>query len=360
MDLTMNPNIEEADTLPGKVYSSKYMFEEAKEKIFAKSWQYVCTSDKFRLPASVYPFSFMDTFIDEPLIFVRDKEDQVHCLSNVCTHRGNLMVESPCQKRELVCCYHGRRFGLDGKFKSMPEFKEVKNFPSERDNLHSLSFDQLGDLMFTSLDPAFNFEEAFGEIKERLSFLPLNEMLINETLAHDYLVKANWGLYVENYLEGFHIPFVHPGLAKAIDFGSYKYEIGRYHNLQIGIMKGGEMTFDIPEGHKDHGQDIGAYYYWVFPNLMLNFYPWGLSLNVVKPIQRGLTKVSFIPFVWDESKMEGGAGGDLDTVQREDEAIVEMVQKGVGSRFYKKGRYSATMEKGVHHFHSLLSEFLTR
>ena len=360
MKFYVNPNIEEAETLPGSIYSSEYLFEEAKDKIFAKTWQYVATGDNFRLPTSAYPFAFMDGFIEEPLAFVRDQEDKVHCLSNVCTHRGNKLIESPCQKKEILCCYHGRRFGLDGKFKFMPEFKDVKNFPTEKDDLHNVNFDQFGDLFFSSLDPAFDFSEVYDEIKERLSFLPINEMIYSETLSHDYLVKSNWALYVENYLEGLHIPFVHPGLAKAIDFRNYKYEIGKYHNLQLGIVKGGELAFDIPEGHQDYGDNIGAYYYWVFPNLMLNFYPWGLSMNIIKPVGRGLTKVSFLPFIWDESKMEGGAGGDLDTVEREDEAIVEMVQKGVGSRFYGKGRYSASMEKGVHHFHSLIAEFLNK
>ena len=108
----------------------------------------------------------------------------------------------------------------------------------------------------------------------------------------------------------------------------------------------------------DFGKRIGAYYYWVFPNLMLNFYPWGLSINVVTPIEKELTKVRFLTYVWDESKFDKGAGSDLDKVEREDEEIVERVQLGVKSRLYKKGRYSPTMEKGIHHFHSLITDFI--
>ena len=103
---------------------------------------------------------------------------------------------------------------------------------------------------------------------------------------------------------------------------------------------------------------IAAYYWWVFPNLMLNFYPWGLSMNLVHPEAIDRTRIAFRSYVWDASKLDDGAGGALDRVEAEDEAIVEAVQRGVRSRFYSRGRYSPTREQGVHHFHRLLGEFL--
>ena len=92
--------------------------------------------------------------------------------------------------------------------------------------------------------------------------------------------------------------------------------------------------------------------------MMFNFYPWGISINIIKPVAVKKTKIDFISFVWDEDKLNKGAGGDLDKVELEDEEIVQRVQKGVGSRFYKNGRFSPKMEKGVHHFHSLISKFM--
>jgi choline monooxygenase len=103
---------------------------------------------------------------------------------------------------------------------------------------------------------------------------------------------------------------------------------------------------------------VAAYYYWLFPNLMLNFYPWGLSINVVKPLAIDRTRVSFISYVWDESKLEQGAGAALDRVEREDEAVVESVQRGLRSRLYGRGRYSPRHEAGTHHFHLLLQAAL--
>ena len=92
--------------------------------------------------------------------------------------------------------------------------------------------------------------------------------------------------------------------------------------------------------------------------MMFNFYPWGLSVNIVKPLKTNLTKVEFKSYVWDENKRQSGAGSILDKVEKEDEEIVENVQKGVKSRFYKNGRFSPKMEKGVHHFHKLISNFI--
>ena len=172
-------------------------------------------------------------------------------------------------------------------------------------------------------------------------------------------MKANWALYCDNYLEGFHIPFVHSGLNAALDYGKYESEIFEYCNLQIGISDKGEDTFDLPKDSQEYGKDVSAYYFWVFPNMMFNFYPWGLSVNVVQPLAVDLTKVSFLTYVCDPNALDKGAGAGLDRVEREDEDIVEMVQKGINSRYYKSGRYSPKMEKGVHHFHRVLEEFLS-
>ena len=91
---------------------------------------------------------------------------------------------------------------------------------------------------------------------------------------------------------------------------------------------------------------------------MLNFYPWGLSLNLVQPLAPDRTRVAFLSYVWDASQLDRGAGAALDRVEREDEAIVEAVQRGMRSRLYERGRYSPSRERGVHHFHRLLCEFL--
>jgi choline monooxygenase len=240
----------------------------------------------------------------------------------------------------------------------MPEFREVKDFPSDNDDLTQLPLHRLGTMLFTSLKPGSGPGNFFSDITKKLSWLPLQDFVFRPEFSKEYNVNAHWALYCENYLEGFHIPFVHAGLNAVIDYGNYSTEIFRYSNLQTAIARDGEECFTIPPGHADHGRKIAAYYFWVFPNMMFNFYPWGLSVSIVNPVAIDRTKVIFLTYMWDESKYNKGAGSDLDKVEMEDEAIVQNVQKGIRSTFYKQGRYSATREKGTHHFHELLARFL--
>jgi choline monooxygenase len=195
-------------------------------------------------------------------------------------------------------------------------------------------------------------------MKKRISWLHLENFVFTQAHSKEYLVNANWALYCENYLEGFHIPYVHASLNQLLDYGQYSSEIYPYSNLQLGFAKAGEESFKIPESSPDFGKHIAAYYFWVFPNLMFNYYPWGLSINVVKPLAPNQTKVSFLTYIADQEKFERGAMSMIDRVEREDEAIVENVQRGMKSHFYKSGRYSPKREQGTHHFHRLIAEFL--
>lgn len=356
--LFIDSDIEKASTIASEFYTSPDWFERSKEKIFATTWQFCLGTEEIQQPSSMFPFTLLPELLNEPLLFVRDEQATLRCVSNVCTHRGNILVETPCSAQKIKCRYHGRRFSLCGDMLHMPEFEKTKNFPMPKDNLAQIPIGMLDPFIFTSLSPTVPFYEVVSDIKERLFWLPLDKMRLDKQRSRDYLVKAHWALYCENYLEALHIPFVHPSLRQLIDCTTYTTELYRFCNLQLALANPGEASFTIPKESQDYGKNVAAYYYWIFPNTMLNFYPWGCSVNVVKPMAPDLTKVSFLTFVFDESKLGQGAGGDLDQVEREDEAVVEAVQKGIRSRFYDTGRFSPTKEQGTHHFQRLLCEFL--
>lgn len=351
-------DIERAHTLPAEVYADPSYFELARERVFARSWQFVTDLDHLKTPGQLFPWTMLEGCLDEPLLLTRDADERLHCLSNVCTHRGNLVVESEGRAQVLRCRYHGRHFGLDGRFRSMPEFEGAIDFPSESDNLPRVPLGRWEKLVFASLAPAFPWEELIGPVRDRLGWLPLTEFLFDAASSRDYLLRANWALYCDNYLEGFHIPYVHPELARTLDYSAYRTEVYAYSSLQLGIAASGEEAFDLPAASPDYGQRIAAYYFWLFPNTMLNFYPWGLSINVVTPLAADRMRVAFRSYVWDPAGVGRGAGGALDRVERQDEDIVEQVQKGVRSRLYRRGRYSPEREIGVHHFHRLLAGLL--
>jgi choline monooxygenase len=353
-------DITKAETLPASFYKDLSVFETIKEKVFLKSWQWIGDENLVKLPQSVHPFVLLDNYLTEPLLLTKNSNNEISCLTNVCTHRGNLVALNSGISKKLTCLYHGRRFNLNGEFEYMPEFNDAKDFPRPCDDLHKFPLKKWGSFLFAGLNPSFDFQQVIDKMNERIGFLPLQEFKLNKSLSKDYIVHAHWALYCDNYLEGFHVPFVHEDLNKVLDYGSYKTEVYRYCNLQIGYTEEDIEIFDLPEGHIDYGKNVAAYYYWVFPNMMFNFYPWGLSINIVKPINLNKTEVSFITYVYDASKLEKGAGSILDKVELEDEVVVENVQKGVRSSFYKAGRFSPTREQGVHHFHRLLAEFLNK
>lgn len=358
MTFFVDPDISKAKTLDTSFYTDPANLERAREKIFASCWQFVGDTDQVKEPGWVTPVHLLENYVNESLVLTRDKDGTVHCLSNVCTHRGNLIVEKACKLHDIRCKYHGRRFHLDGRFLSMPEFREVQEFPSPSDDLARLPLHQWGKWLFTTLDGQLPASQFFNEMEQRVGWMPFHDFHFRPDLSRDYKVKANWALYCENFLEGFHIPFVHAGLNSVIDYGNYTIEIYPYSSLQLGLSKDDNGTFDLPPSSPDYGKKVASYYFWVFPNMMFNFYPWGLSINIIKPTGPAECIVSFLSYVWDENKLRQGAGADLHRVELEDEDVVQNVQKGIRSRFYKHGRYSVTREQGTHHFHRLIAGFM--
>jgi choline monooxygenase len=356
--IVIDPDIRRAHTLPAAFYRDPAYLAAAKAKIFAPSWQLAGDAGRLAEPGSLAPSSLLEGCLDEPLLFTRDQGGALHCLSNVCTHRGNLLVKAAGKAAGLRCRYHGRRFALDGRFLSMPEFDQAEGFPSAADDLPRVAFARFDPLLFASTRPRVPFEEVIAPVVARAGFLPLSEASLAAARARRYEVRANWALYVDNYLEGFHVPFVHPGLAGAIEYGSYRTELYDHGNVQIAEATRDEHRLPIPAGHPDHGRPVAAYYFFLFPNTMLNVYPWGLSVNVVTPLAVDRTRVDFLPYVWDEEKLGTGPGGDLHQVELEDEAVVEDVQIGVRSALYDRGRYSPSREVGVHQFHRMIAAAL--
>lgn len=181
--------------------------------------------------------------------------------------------------------------------------------------------------------------------------------------CRDYIVNYNWKVYVDNYLEGYHVPIVHPGLMREIDYPRYRCETFRDHSQQLGPVKEvkpgetHERVYAPGAGLKE------ALYFWVFPNLMLNIYPDNIQANVILPLSHDKTLTIFEWFFHDanspkalERAARAIAFGDV--VQQEDIHICEAVQRGLQSATYDRGRYSVKRENGVHHFHLLLAEFL--
>ncbi len=342
-------------TPPATDYLSSEILERQK-KLFANSWQWIPA------PAidTLSPFTLLPQFLDAHLLLLSEQRE--YALSNVCTHRGALLYQASCKvPTTLRCPYHGRSFDKGGKCLAMPGFEKVSSFPTPQDHLPRKELKTWHFLRFVALQTPFvDFETFVASLDERLGFLPLDTFQFSEAHSRDYDLAAHWMLYCDNYLEGLHIPYVHPALLRALNFKAYETHTLPHGVLQIGLAEDDEVAFELPPDHPDTGKRVAAFYFWLFPNLMLNFYPWGLSLNVVEP--RGLesTRVRYLSWISRPELMSTGAGADVDTTEREDHEVVLRVQQGLKSPLYHRGRYAPDMEKGVAHFHHLRKRYETQ
>ncbi|MEZ4233542.1 MAG: SRPBCC family protein [Polyangiaceae bacterium] len=356
-ELSIDPRIEHAATLPGVAYTDSVYWQRQLSGVWPRAWLFRSAPS-----ARVEPWSPLPGVLREPLLWIEDGE--LRCLSNVCTHRGALLVTRAGDLQSLRCPYHGRRFGLGGRCQHMPEFEGVVGFPGESDHLRSYPVRRLGPLVGTCLSeaPLVDLDAGLGWLARRLGSVYRSMLEAFESrrarlcFERRYELRANWALYCDNYLEGFHIPFVHPALNQALDFDSYRTELFEAGSLQVGFADARQpdaACFALQPDDPDHGHSAGrvaGYYVQLFPGLMLNFYPWGLSVNLVEPSGPESSVVHYLVHVWDDSRFGVGAGADLHRVELEDEAIVEQVQRGVRSSAYSRGRFSPKRERGVHHF----------
>ena len=353
--ISINKDIHLAKTLPSFFYLDNDYYQLSIKKIFESSWQIITDINSFK--NNIYPFTFLEDSIDEPLLLTKNN-NEIISLSNVCTHRGNILCEDSKSLKNILCKYHGRVFNFSGELISAPGFENVKNFPTKKDNLYQSKIKIWKNFILTSLSPKINLQEIFKDIEDRLNLYPFEKIKYDEESSKTYYIDAHWALYCENYLEGFHVPFIHHGLNRDIALNTYKTILLKNGVLQYTLSKSNEKKIGIPSKYLNSDENIYAYYYWLFPNMMLNFYSWGISINIIEPISKNKTRIKFLSYPIDNNIQPVKLDSSLDKVEKEDQAVVLNVQKGIASKFYNRGRYSSKHEMGVHHFHRLLCNYL--
>jgi len=349
-------DIASADTLSSDFYTDEGVFESSKETIFAQSWQLI-TNTKNLQKNNQYPFTFLDGFMNEPLVLTK-KNDKISCFSNVCTHRAHIVCLENSDSSVLRCRYHGRTFELDGKMKAMPGFDTVKNFPSETDDLPSIYSMIWKNFIFVSLNNKIDISSVFTDMEYRLQGYKFEKLVLDKNQSRSYIIDSHWALYCENYLEEFHIPFVHKGLSQDINLDNYETILLENAVLQTATCSNQKDAIQLDLNAPDSNKNMYAYYYWLFPNLMLNFYAWGISVNIIEPLTVNKTRIKYMTFKFPNINIPTSDGADVRTIELEDQEVVQSVHQGINSRYYKSGRYSARLETGVHHFHQLITKYL--
>ena len=340
--------LERSETIPSSWYTDPEILRFENECVFSKFWQYVGHVAQIKDPGDHFPA----TVADNPVVVVRDKEGMLRAFYNVCRHRGGPLVTKCGNGKVFQCHYHGWTYLLDGSLRGVPDFDRVELFDKKDFGLIPINVDVWEGLIFVSLaDEPPPLNAFFDGIIRRIAPIDLSGKKFYKRV--EYTVRCNWKVYMDNYLEGYHLPFVHPELCKMLDYTQYVTEALRYYSLQYSPFTDQENVYQTNDGQ--------AFYYCVFPNFMLNILPGRLQTNVIVPLTYDTTQVIFDYFYDDLASEERKRMADddirySDLIQIEDIEICEQVQKGLVSKAYNRGRFSVKRELGVYHFQSLLKE----
>jgi len=353
MDFNFDERLERASTLPSRFYFGRETLESEKQSIFYRTWQMVGRLEQLAEPGSYFTFDVAG----EPVVIVRDRSGEVRAFHNVCRHRAGPVAEGAGCRSSLQCRYHGWTYSLEGQLIGTPEFDGVEHFNREENGLRSVRVEMWEQFIFVNLDAtAHSLALIFEDIPDMTRRFEISRMNFIE--RRDYVIECNCKVYVDNYLEGYHIPMVHPGLMRELDYTKYRTETRRYFSLQDAPIKPGGEYYAASDAQPD------ALYFWAFPNLMVNINPETLSTNLILPLSDEKILTVFEWFAHDSRITEASEGVQAtiefsEEIQQEDIRICEAVQRGLRSISYDRGRYSARRENGVHHFHSLWREFMT-
>ena len=363
--LAVDEDIRSARTLPPFAFQDRSIAEEEQRAIHQRGFQLLAptalpTTDKSSTPSDL---------ASTPLVITRDENSSLTVLSNICTHAWYPVATQPTQGRFLTCGQHGRRFDLRGQALTQMGFDASCNFPCEDDHLPSYPLHQVGPLSFVGLGQESEADwDAFSKPwLQELESYPLDELSYTPREGERRALDGNWKQHAWNYLDAFHIPFIHrgpEGLVDAIDYKSYTTEIYDHAVLQWAWAKDpahGLKPEHTPKRLRHADKRVFALWYFLWPNLTLNFYPWGLSVNRYGIAPHSPTECHFewYHYVLDESLYAKADQIWLnDQVDQEDVDAMGLVRANIESGAAKRARFSPTEELGPHWFHHRVSQAL--
>jgi choline monooxygenase len=359
-DLSVDADIRKARTLPARAFTDPEILRRELETIFTRSWLLLPEADpeQAMLRGSRVPAALLD----KPVFIQRGWQDtKIRLFPNVCTHAWYPLVSGASRSRAITCGQHGRQFDCAGKFLNQPGFKDAQPC----DDLKALPLESFGPLFFGCLGkPETPFKSIF---KEPMEFAPFfTKLKLREQSWRE--VDGNWKQHAWNYMDKFHITFIHRapgGLADAVHLEDYRTELYPRASLQWAYAKDPALGFDpaqLPIRFYDpKGRRVFALWWLIFPNITLNLYPWGLSLNAYFPIPGRPDRTRFFwqTFSMDDRKFERrGKDWLLEQVDAEDVEAMRDAARGAASGLAPRGRFAPKDETGPHWFHHLVSKFI--
>lgn len=314
--------------------------------VFAHAWQLVARASQLAEPGD----HVVDELAGVPLVVVRGADGGLRAFHNVCRHRaGPLALCDGRGARRLRCHYHGWTYALDGQLMSAPEMDGVQGFDKGCIRLPEARVAEWRGLVFAALDAAApTLAEVLDGVDARIGDRRIEDYVFHSRTSYD--IACNWKTYIDNYLEGYHVPHIHPELNRVIDYRSYTVETKRWNSFQHSPLDSGDTLYGSGE----------ALYWFVWPNTLLNVLPDRLQTNRVLPLGATRCRVEFDYFypagMPDLAVRHERDQAFSDLIQQQDVDMCELVQRGLESGSYTAGRLNPKREDGVHHFQELLRE----
>jgi phenylpropionate dioxygenase-like ring-hydroxylating dioxygenase large terminal subunit len=342
-------------SLPWAWYSDPEILRREGERIFARSWQYVGHAGQVAEPGSYFAAAAGQI----PVVVTRARDDVLRAFLNVCRHRGHVVAEGDGRRSSLQCPYHAWTYDLDGRLRAAPRSEREPGFEAGELGLAPISVDTWGPFVFVNPDAgARPLADALGEVPQQLAEI-LDVAALEFRFRSEFDLGANWKIACENFLECYHCAVAHPGFSAAVDISPDAYRL-QAHGLissQFGPLR------DNGDSFLANGEVTRSQFHFLWPNFGINVFPGrpNLSCGAILPTGTARTRrfldYFFAPDV-DQEWIDELIAFD-DQIGREDTALVEGVQRGVGSGVLTEGRVLSESEQLVAHFQRLCSQALT-
>ena len=364
---TIRP-VEHALGLPNDAYTSHDFLQEESELLFGKGWIGIAFDDDVQSPGDLFPVQAAG----QPLVVLRDQQQNIRVFHNICRHRGTKLVDSPCSnKKQIVCPYHAWAYGLDGQLNVAPNFHGPEStnrlpFAKGTQDLVEVRSAVWNHVVMVNLSgDAMPIEQWTESLNKRWSDYDLNNTLAGNEITYD--INCNWKLALENFLESYHLPVVHPTLNSYSPVGDHLVHVENRIMGQISLSyqpddsgKGLPRFADLPEDRQTRAE-----YLLLFPNLMLSVTPDHFRVTLTTPISAESIHQRWRFFFVGEDSMNSeyeearaGVAGRVDFYTQEDISILERLQAGRHSSAYDGGRFSPYHETTTHHFQKLIAQTL--
>ena len=345
-------------SLRSEAYVDPIWFDVDQRAIISRTWQWICHAEKVR-SAGTY---ITGKVAGKPVAVVRDKEGILRAFYNVCKHRAHPVLSGEGPLGGIICPYHAWRYELDGQLAAAPRTGTLKDFSTKDIRLTEIQVEEFCGFIFVNLDssaPALSALSGSLESEIRHWAPDIDKLTFGHRLTYD--IKSNWKNVVDNFLECYHCPVAHRDFCTLVDMSTYKVTThGIYSSHMADAGRAANSAYDTSTASvRTHAV------WWLWPNTCLMRYPGRSSMIVlhIMPVgaDRTLETYDFFLETPNPDDSERKAIHYLDSVlQAEDIAIVESVQRGMGTPAFTQGRIvsdpdgSGMSEHAVHHFHGLV------